>query len=176
MTHRDHPDGRPADSARQQPQPETGSHRPDASMYWRLGIMLGVSLIWMYGAMFAMVRDASDADMNVNFFYMALLMAAPMGVFELSLMWPMYRQKRLNIVILSASLLLTVFSFLAIRSQFAVTDRRFLESMIPHHSGAILMCEEASLEDPRVKELCDGIIESQRAEIAEMEELLRRLD
>lgn len=151
-------------------------HRGERAMYWRLGIMLGVSLIWMYGAMFAMVNTFSDVYMNLNFFYMAVLMAAPMGVFELSIMWSMYRDRRLNIVVLAVAFLITIGSFLAIRSQLAVDDKRFLESMIPHHSGAILMCEEASISDEQVQDLCDRIIENQRQEIAEMEDILDRLD
>jgi uncharacterized protein (DUF305 family) len=59
-----------------------------------------------------------------------------------------------------------------IRQQTAISDRQFLRSMIPHHSGAILMCTEASLDDPRIKELCTAIIASQRAEIDRMKALL----
>jgi uncharacterized protein (DUF305 family) len=44
--------------------------------------------------------------------------------------------------------------------------------MIPHHSGAILMCREANIEDQRIQELCKGIISSQRDEIEQMRKLL----
>jgi uncharacterized protein (DUF305 family) len=44
--------------------------------------------------------------------------------------------------------------------------------MVPHHAGAILMCKEAELRDPRIRDLCAGIIKSQESEIAEMKELL----
>lgn len=44
--------------------------------------------------------------------------------------------------------------------------------MIPHHAGAILMCEQASLQDERIRSLCGQIIKSQREEIAEMQALL----
>jgi uncharacterized protein (DUF305 family) len=47
--------------------------------------------------------------------------------------------------------------------------------MIPHHSGAILMCEEASIRDPEVVALCGRIIKSQSTEIDEMEAILKRL-
>jgi uncharacterized protein (DUF305 family) len=60
------------------------------------------------------------------------------------------------------------------RTQAAVGDRQFLRSMIPHHSGAILMCEQASLTDPEITALCRDIVESQRAEIAKMQALLAR--
>ncbi|HWO93335.1 MAG TPA: DUF305 domain-containing protein [Dehalococcoidia bacterium] len=156
--------------------PQPGAHEADRTMYWRLGSMLGVSLVWMYGAMFAMVDRFAHADMNLNFFYMALLMAAPMGVFEVAIMWPMYGARRVNIAVLAVAALITIASFLAIRTQLAVNDERFLESMIPHHSGAILMCEQASITDEQVQDLCDRIVESQRAEISEMEDILDRLD
>jgi uncharacterized protein (DUF305 family) len=47
--------------------------------------------------------------------------------------------------------------------------------MIPHHSGAILMCEEASIDDPEIVALCGQIISSQQAEIEQMEAILKRL-
>lgn len=33
--------------------------------------------------------------------------------------------------------------------------------MIPHHAGAILMCEQAAITGPRVEALCVEIIDSQ---------------
>ena len=47
-----------------------------------------------------------------------------------------------------------------------------MEGMIPHHSIAILTSERAQIEDPRVRELADEIIEAQRKEIKEMEWLI----
>ena len=46
--------------------------------------------------------------------------------------------------------------------------------MIPHHSGAILMCREASLTDPEIVALCGQIQRSQRAEIEQMRQILER--
>ena len=46
--------------------------------------------------------------------------------------------------------------------------------MIPHHSGAILMCERASLKDAEIRELCRGIIAGQAAEIEQMKTILAR--
>lgn len=48
--------------------------------------------------------------------------------------------------------------------------------MIPHHAGAILMCEKASLQDPEIKEPRKTIIAGQRAEIEQMKSKLQRLD
>lgn len=47
-----------------------------------------------------------------------------------------------------------------------------MEGMIPHHSIAILTSERARIEDPRVRQLADEIIEAQRREIKEMEWLI----
>ena len=47
-----------------------------------------------------------------------------------------------------------------------------MEGMIPHHSIAILTSERAGIEDLRVRQLADEIIEAQRKEIMEMEWLI----
>jgi len=46
--------------------------------------------------------------------------------------------------------------------------------MIPHHSGAILMCREASITDPEIKSLCQMIMEGQQQEIDQMRAILNR--
>jgi uncharacterized protein (DUF305 family) len=49
--------------------------------------------------------------------------------------------------------------------------------MIPHHSGAILMCSRASIRDPEIRDLCfkpNGIVDSQTREIAQMRAFLAR--
>jgi uncharacterized protein (DUF305 family) len=54
-------------------------------------------------------------------------------------------------------------------------EELFLEGMIEHHEGAIEMAEQ-ELEDGAYApalELAEDIIDTQRAEIAEMEDLLR---
>jgi len=53
-----------------------------------------------------------------------------------------------------------------------ISDGEFLRSMAPHHSGAILMCEQAQLNDRKIRDLCQTIIVSQRQEIAQMKEML----
>ena len=42
---------------------------------------------------------------------------------------------------------MTVLSFWAARAQTFIDDRQFIDSMIPHHSGAILMWREADIEN-----------------------------
>lgn len=140
--------------------------------YAKLTLMALLSFVAMYILMYAMVDSASSIYHNVNQAYMAALMAAPMVPIELWLMSSMYKDRRRNMLFLAGSVALGVLAFAAIRQQTAVGDRQFLRSMIPHHSGAILMCGEAPIADPRIQDLCRRIIASQRQEIAEMETLL----
>jgi uncharacterized protein (DUF305 family) len=53
-------------------------------------------------------------------------------------------------------------------------DQLFLQGMIEHHEGAIVMAEEVlgTTEDPEVRSLAQSIIESQRSEIDQMRMLL----
>ena len=146
--------------------------------YMMFGLNMVVSTIIMYLVMFEMIRGSGEFIQNTNFFYMALTMAMPMGILMLLMMGSMYADKRLNVILYVALAVLFVLAFLAVRTQAAVGDKQFVRSMIPHHSGAILMCNEASLKDPEVRELCfkpNGIVESQEREIAEMKQILKRL-
>ena len=47
-----------------------------------------------------------------------------------------------------------------------------MRAMVPHHSIAINNARKATLRDPRVRRLADGIIESQVREIEEMRLLI----
>lgn len=140
--------------------------------YSRLALMTGLHYGAMYLLMYAMVDSLDQVVANANQLYMAGLMTAPMLLIEVTLMRGMYPSARYNAMILGFSAFLLVGAFLAIRYQAAIDDRQFLRSMIPHHSGAILMCRESTLRVPEIKALCGQIIESQKREIAEMEALL----
>lgn len=143
--------------------------------YPHLGIMAALSFLAMYVLMYAMVNTFGDVYNNVNQVYMAGLMAAPMVVIELIVMRAMYHNPKLNLLIIGASVVTGVLFFAFIRQQTVVTDTQFLRSMIPHHSGAILMCREAVIEDREIRDLCGSIIESQQQEIDQMTAILRRL-
>ena len=140
--------------------------------YVRLVWMTALSFVSMYTLMYAMVDSAGNIYNSFNQVYMAGLMTAPMVVIELLLMSGMYENKRLNALLVGVSVLAGIAFFTFIRQQTVIGDRQFLRSMIPHHAGAILMCEEATVHDQRVKNLCKGIIESQRSEIDQMRAML----
>lgn len=143
--------------------------------YLRLAVMMLVSFTAMYVLMYAMVNVAGNAVPNVNQAYMAGLMTAPMLVLELLLMGSMYANKTANKLLLVAGLIALGGFWWAIRSQVAIRDDQFLRSMIPHHAGAILMCNQADLRDPELLTLCEGIVRSQQAEIDFMQKKLGRL-
>ncbi|HEU4692503.1 MAG TPA: DUF305 domain-containing protein [Vicinamibacterales bacterium] len=140
--------------------------------YLRLLWMALLSFIAMYGLMYAMVDRLGNVLSNFNQAYMAGLMALPMVIIELLVMRSMYADRRLNVVILAACVVGTLALWFAIREQAAIGERQFLRSMIPHHAGAILMCQEADLVDPEALALCRQIVDSQVAEIEQMKAML----
>ena len=152
--------------------------RMDGTMARRNYRMLGVTaigmLILMYIIMFTMIYSFGEFIQNINFFYMAIMMATPMVVMMPLMMPSMYPDKKLNLAIYLGSAALFVLAFVGIRAQLLVGDRQFLRSMIPHHSGAILMCERAKISDPEIKTLCGDIIQSQKQEIDQMKTILKR--
>ena len=143
--------------------------------YARFAAMILLSFLAMFALMYAMVDPFADVYPNLNQAYMAGLMVAPMAVIEIGLMGMMYPDKAMNRWIVAGALLLLAACWFAIRAQTAIGDRQFLKSMIPHHSGAILMCREAPIEDDEIRRLCASIIRSQQAEIDQMRAILARL-
>jgi hypothetical protein len=104
--------------------------------------------------------------------YMTLIMGAAMSVIMLGFMQNMYTSKITNISIYVGSAIVFISSLFLVRSQITVQDSSWMSAMIPHHSIAILTSERAGIEDVRVRELADSIIEAQRREIKEMNWLL----
>ena len=152
-----------------------GQHTKHGRPYLMFWINMALGLLVMYVVMFSMIDGPGDFRNNLNMFYMAVTMWAPMGVFMLATMPGMFPNRRMNMVLYGAFVLLTVLSFLGTRTQSFIDDRQFIDSMIPHHSGAILMCREADIEDAELVALCGEIIEAQRREIEQMEAIGQRL-
>jgi uncharacterized protein (DUF305 family) len=151
-------------------------HTNHGHPYLRLLAMGALSFAAMYALMYAMVDAPENVYPHLNQLYMAGLMAAPMILIELVLMGPMYERKGLNAAIALLSVAALILFWVLIRAQGAISDRQFLRSMIPHHGGAVLMCGRAPLAEPAVKDLCKRILDSQRAEISEMKDLLRKME
>lgn len=150
-----------------------GAHGKHAYPPFALDMLL--SFIAMYFLMFAMVDTWGDFFNNLNMGYMALTMLAPMGILMLILMRGMYPNRMLNTVLYVGFALMFVLALVGIRTQTPIGDAQFIRSMIPHHSGAILMCREADITDGELRSLCDTIEQGQRQEIEQMKAILVRL-
>ena len=144
--------------------------------YLRFLLMTVLMFISMYILMYAMVNSFAEVYNNVNQFYMAALMTAPMVLIEILLMGAMYRNKKINLAIIVASVIALFGFWFLIREQTAIADKQFIRSMIPHHSGAILMCRESVITDAELKQLCGEIVKSQEQEIQQMKDILNRID
>src|SRR3546814_6060795 len=83
---------------------------------------------------------------KLNRVYMTLMMVAPMVVLMILARGHMFPSKRANAALVIGSGAIFAGSFALIRTQTTIGDTAFLRSMIPHHSGAIIMCREASLK------------------------------
>jgi len=144
--------------------------------YLSLGLQTLVSGIIMYLVMFVMIDRVDSFYNNLNMLYMTLMMVAPMIALMILAMAHMFKSKAANVMLVVLSFAAFFGSFALIRTQTTIGDTAFLRSMIPHHSGAILMCEKASLSDPEIVTLCGNIIKSQRDEIDQMKAMLARLN
>jgi len=142
--------------------------------YVKLGISLGVSLVLMFLLTMSMIDVVEHFHLNPSNLWMALIMVAPMGIVMLLVMWGMFPDERLNAVLLASFAVLFIGALWLGRASALVGDEQFLRSMIPHHSRAILVCQESDLADPEIIELCGEIIETQREEIRQMEAILER--
>lgn len=152
------------------------SDKSDISNYHKLAHMLGLSFIAMYILMYAMVDSLPNVFSSYNQFYMAGLMTMPMIIIEILVMGAMYQNKKLNTFLLGAGIILGVSFFVLIRQQTFIGDKQFVRSMIPHHGGAVLMCENANLQDLELKDFCANIIKGQNGEIEQMKRILERLN
>jgi hypothetical protein len=154
---------------------ETKEHSGMAkNMYKHLAIETALGAVVMFLVMYVMIDNLGSFYLNINQFYMTLMMVAPMVIIMLLSMWSMFRNKKLNYILVAVSAVLFVLSWALIRWQYPVGNTQFLRSMIPHHSGAILMCREADLTDPELIKLCDQIIKSQQEEVNQMKTILER--
>jgi hypothetical protein len=143
--------------------------------YGRFAMMIIVSTAVMFGLMYLNTFALDHVFYSQTRTWMALLMGAVMAIIMLGFMWSMYRDRRLNIAILVASVAVAAVSLWLVRSQATVGDVAYMKAMIPHHSIAVLTSERAHIRDPRVRKLADGIIEAQVREIGEMKQLIADL-
>ena len=142
-------------------------------MSWaKFAAMIATSVVIMFFLMYQLVNSPDDLKFSVNRLVASLVMGCVMAVVMLGFMWSMYqgRAAKVTVVLVAAA---SAAALIAInRGQMLIDDVRFMKAMIPHHSIAINNARKASITDPRVRKLADGIIESQVREIAEMNLLI----
>jgi len=144
--------------------------------YTKFGTMIIISTVIMFALMYLNTYELDHVFFSQTRAYMALIMGAAMAIIMLGFMPRMYPDRRLNIGIFAASGAIFVLALWLVRSQATVDDVAYMKAMIPHHSIAILTSERAHIVDPRVRKLADGIIQTQRREIAEMKAFIVGLD
>ena len=144
--------------------------------YWKFLLMIGVSTVVMFGMMYLNVYALDHIFFSRTRVFMALMMGAVMAVIMLLFMWKMYENKKINVMILAASLLVFAGSLFMVRSQTTVNDTAWMKAMIPHHSIAILASKRADLKDPEVKKLAEEIIQAQEEEIDKMKKMIKEME
>lgn len=144
--------------------------------YFKFSLMLLLSFVQMYAVMFLNVAQWDHVMLSATRTYMTLLMIAPMAIVMLLFMWKMYNNKSLNILILIVSTIVFAATLGMLRTQTPIKDVQYMKAMIPHHSSAIMVSEAATFEDPETAQLAKDIIEAQKREIAQMKEMISRLE
>ncbi|QHO70304.1 DUF305 domain-containing protein [Marisediminicola antarctica] len=146
-------------------------------MYLIFGAMIATSTVVMFVLTYTNSFSIDHVRWSEERVYMALLMGAAMAIIMLSFMWAMmYKNVKINVAIILGALVLGSVALGLSRSQVFVDDQAYMKGMIPHHSIAILTSERADIDDVRVRELADDIIEAQRKEIAEMTWLIEDIE
>lgn len=144
--------------------------------YLRFAAMIVTSVVVMYALTYLNTYQLDHVDWSQTRLWMALLMGAAMAVIMLAYMWKMYSNRLANLGIIAGAVIVFVGALALVRTQATVGDVDYMRAMIPHHSIAVLTSTNAQISDPRVRELADGIIETQVREIAQMKALIADLE
>ena len=147
----------------------------DNSSYKKLAINLSISFVVMYAVMFLNVDQFDHVMLSFTRTYMTILMIAPMSIIMILMMGSMFKNKKLNAIIISTAVVVFIGVLTLLRTQTPIKDVQYMKAMIPHHSSAIMVSQEATFEDPETKQLALEILEAQKREIAQMKKILYRL-
>lgn len=152
-----------------------GSQQSNMNPYLKFTLMILTSTVVMYIMMYFNTYQWDHIYFSETRAYMALYMGAMMAIIMLAFMGNMYKKTKVNLLVYGLSVVLFVFGIWGVRSQQTVDQVDWMQAMIPHHSIAILTSTRADIEDPRVRQLADDIIEAQKREISEMQQLIEEL-
>ena len=144
--------------------------------YLRFAAMVAVSTFLMFGLMYLNTYEFDHVFFSQTRAWMAVMMGAAMAIVMLAFMTGMLKNRQVNLTIAVCGVLVFAASLWLVRSQSTVDQVSYMRAMIPHHSIAIMTSSRATITDPRVRKLADGIIEAQAREIDEMKFLINDLD
>lgn len=152
------------------------NHQQGMNPYVKFTLMILTSTIVMFIMMYFNTYQLDHVYFSETRAYMALYMGAVMAIIMLAFMSNMYKKTKINLLVYGVNVVLFAVGLWGVRSQATVDQVDWMQAMIPHHSIAILTSSRADIEDPRVRDLADGIIEAQKREIAEMQALIEELE
>ena len=121
-----------------------------------------------------MVNNRLYITNNIGKAYLATIMGLLMVLLEVMMHDQQYKVVSYNYYII-LGVLLALFVYLY-RAQVAIKDKQYLEAMIEHHSMGIFTSEEVlkKTDSYDVTKLAKNIIQQQKDEIREMQELVKK--
>ena len=150
---------------------------PPMTMSWsRFFAMIAVSTVVMFPLMYQLVYEVDHATFSLTRLVSSVVMGCVMAAIMLLFMWKMYSGQVAKMAVLLGAIALGVATLAINRQQTLIGDVDFMKSMIPHHSIAINNARKATIRDPRVRKLADGIIAAQVKEIAAMKMLVADIE
>jgi hypothetical protein len=117
----------------------SGDHKRTARLaYLRFAAMILTSAVVMYVVMYFNTYSIDHVYFSWTRVFMTMMSAATMALIMLFFMRGMYRNPRLNAVVIGAAVVAFGAGLRLVRSQAPIGDVAWMEAMIPHHSIAIL--------------------------------------
>lgn len=153
-----------------------GQHQRMTMGWGRFFAMIAVSTAVMFPLMYQLVYNTDHITFSLTRLVSSVVMGCVMAVIMLAFMWKMYDGLGIKLAVLAGAIVVGAVTLAINRDQTLIGDVEFMNSMIPHHSIAINNARKASIRDPRVRRLADGIIAAQVKEIAEMKMLVADIE
>ena len=138
------------------------------SIMFIIMVFVGIS----FNAMNMLVFRFDDLYLSLTLFYGGLIMASNM-IWAHEIIHFIYHGK-MNKIIFSIGIILTILTTFIIRSQIFVDDNQWLRRMISHHSTALTTSHKIKnkTQNSKLKQLAEDIIDTQEKEISQMKQLL----
>ena len=138
------------------------------SIMFIIMVFVGIS----FNAMNMLVFRFDDLYLSLTLFYGGLIMASNM-IWAHEIIHFIYHGK-MNKIIFSIGIILTILTTFIIRSQIFVDDNQWLRRMISHHSTALTTSHKIKnkTQNLELKQLAEDIINTQEKEISQMKQLL----